>query len=132
MGITWKECLPAPSLGLPPALGPLPDTCGQEMAGWAVSRWRGLIQAGAPTRLGAHLHRQRRPCAAHHLIGVEGKHCLDPAAAHQSPPSLLLHATCLWVHFGLIRLLVLGPKLKSGQSQASPFLVCTYPIHTVL
>ena len=49
MGITWKECLPSPSLGLQAGCPRPPGT-------W---RWLDGFQAGAPTPLGAHLHRQR-------------------------------------------------------------------------
>ena len=98
---------------------PSPDTCGQEMAA-------GRFPDGAAwSRLARQLHwvhRQRRPFAAQHLIGAACKHCLDPCS---STPSLLLHGICLWVHSGLIRLmLVLGPISKYWRT---PFLFAPTP-----
>ena len=79
MGITWKECLPSPSLGLQAALGYL------EMAG-RFPGWRA-------NSIGCTLAQAAGGFAAQPPIGAEGQHCLDS-------PSPLLNATCLW--FGLI------------------------------
>ena len=95
--------------------------------GWAVSRWRGLIQAGgAPPRLGG------EPGSA--LL-------LPPTFSLEQPAALLLaHQTYsssipLWLHFGLIRPLVLAPKLKqltsTGRLQTLSHL-CQTPPHSLV
>ena len=113
MGITWEECLPAPSLGLsmlPSA--PLIPAASRWLARFGDGWREQQIQAGAPTPLEA---QAAVAFAAPLLIGLAA---CTPAPAHHP----LLHTICLGgAHFGLIRLLVLGPKLKYWT-----FLICTY------
>ena len=120
MGITWKECLPSPSLGLQAPSAPWYLEMAGRFPGWRANS------------IGCTLAQAAGGFAAQPPIGAEGQHCLDS-------PSPLLNATCLW--FGLI-LVSLGRFLvqswSSGRSLAQEsFLllysyVHTHPLQTVL
>ena len=115
MGITWKECLPSPSLGLQAALGPLiPGD------GWTVSRLARQLHwvdtcTGSGWLCRSTSHWSRRPA----LLGL-------------TIPTVECHLPLVWAHFGLIRPTVFGPKLKQ-RTFTGPriFLIiiflCSYP-----
>ena len=108
-GITWTECLPAPSLGLLPAWIPVAGTrwC------WAVAtRWR----AQPRLSIGCLPAQATHASAAHHLIGAAllfsqrcSLLCCSALCFSLLLCSVLLciiATTCLGVHLGLVAVML--------------------------
>ena len=107
MGITWTECLPAPSLGLLPAWIPAAGTrwC------WAVAtRWR----AQPRLSIGCLPAQATHASAAHHLIGAAllfSQRCsllcsLFFSAALFCSVLCIIATTCLGVHLSLVAVIL--------------------------
>ena len=109
MGITWKECLPSPSLGLQAALGPLiPGD------GWTVSR------------LARQLHWVHTCTGSGWLCRSTSHWSRRPALLGLTIPTVECHLPLVWAHLGLIRPTVFGPKLKQ-RTFTGPRILCSYP-----